>query len=167
MPLFRSTREPTDPLVADLTAALDADRVRADGAQRSLAAHDASVFDGGVAGPGSVAGANLANNASATDAEVVTFTPSDAEAAFEAVTAANISGATFVEDGLIPDDTGPWFRFDFLSNNLVANPEVTVELNGTLVSSLERPDKVSGFIAIQRAVGGRVAFSRVSLAPVQ
>ena len=32
MPLFRSTREPTDPLVADLTAALDADRVRADGA---------------------------------------------------------------------------------------------------------------------------------------
>ena len=28
MPLFRSTREPTDPLVADLTAALDADRVR-------------------------------------------------------------------------------------------------------------------------------------------
>ena len=51
MPLFRSTREPTDPLVADLTAALDADRVRADGAQRSLAAHDASVFDGGVAGP--------------------------------------------------------------------------------------------------------------------
>ena len=51
MPLFRSTREPTDPLVADLTAALDADRVRADGAQRSLAAHDASVFDGGVAVP--------------------------------------------------------------------------------------------------------------------
>ena len=37
--------------VADLTAALDADRVRADGAQRSLAAHDASVFDGGIAGP--------------------------------------------------------------------------------------------------------------------
>ena len=32
MPLFHSTREPTDPLVADLTAALDADRVRADGA---------------------------------------------------------------------------------------------------------------------------------------
>ena len=51
MPLFRSKREPTDPLVADLVTALDADRVRNDGAQRSLAAHDASVFEGGVAGP--------------------------------------------------------------------------------------------------------------------
>ncbi len=34
-----------------LAAALDPDRVRDDGAQRSLAAYDASVFDGGVAGP--------------------------------------------------------------------------------------------------------------------
>ncbi len=79
-------------------------------------------LNGGVAGPGTVAGANLANNASATDAEVVLFTPSGAAAAFEAVTAADISGATFLEDGLVEDVTGPWFRFDFLSNNLVANP---------------------------------------------
>ena len=35
----------------DLEAALSPDRVRNDGAQRSLAAADASVFDGGVAGP--------------------------------------------------------------------------------------------------------------------
>ena len=35
----------------ELEAALSPDRVRNDGAQRSLAAADASVFDGGVAGP--------------------------------------------------------------------------------------------------------------------
>ncbi len=40
-----------DPLVADLAASLSADRVRTDGASRSLLSHDASVFDGGVAGP--------------------------------------------------------------------------------------------------------------------
>ena len=38
-------------LVADLEAALSADRVHNDGAQRTLLAHDASVFEGGVAGP--------------------------------------------------------------------------------------------------------------------
>jgi len=80
------------------------------------------TLNGGVAGPGSVAGANLANNSAATDTEVVSFTPADAEAAFAAVTATDISGASFVEDGLVEDVTGPWFRFDFLSNNLVANP---------------------------------------------
>ncbi|MEM7140243.1 MAG: FAD-linked oxidase C-terminal domain-containing protein [Actinomycetota bacterium] len=40
-----------DPLVDDLRAALDADRVRVDGAERALMAKDASVFGGGVAGP--------------------------------------------------------------------------------------------------------------------
>ncbi len=40
-----------DPLVTDLVAALDPDRVRVDGAHRSLLSHDASVFEGGVAGP--------------------------------------------------------------------------------------------------------------------
>ena len=37
--------------MADLVSALGVDKVRNDGAQRSLAAADASVFDGGVAGP--------------------------------------------------------------------------------------------------------------------
>lgn len=41
----------TDPLVAELRAALDDDRVRVDGAERALMAKDASVFGGGVAGP--------------------------------------------------------------------------------------------------------------------
>jgi len=40
-----------DPLVAALQAELSPDRVRNDGAERSLASHDASVFEGGVAGP--------------------------------------------------------------------------------------------------------------------
>ena len=62
-------------------------------------------LNGGVAGPGTVAGANLANNASATDAEVVLFTPSGAAAAFEAVTAADISGATFLEEGMCTTNT--------------------------------------------------------------
>jgi len=40
-----------DPVVAELRAALAPDRVRYDGAQRSLLSHDASIYDGGVAGP--------------------------------------------------------------------------------------------------------------------
>ncbi len=47
----RSSAADSDPLVADLRAALAPDRVRNDGAERSLLSHDASVFDGGVAGP--------------------------------------------------------------------------------------------------------------------
>lgn len=50
MSIFRRRRS-ADPLVADLEAALEPSRVRADGAQRSLTSHDASVFDGGVSGP--------------------------------------------------------------------------------------------------------------------
>jgi glycolate oxidase len=40
-----------DPLVAELRAALAPERVRFDGAERSLFAHDASVFEGGLSGP--------------------------------------------------------------------------------------------------------------------
>ena len=40
-----------DPLVADLQDAIGADRVRDDAAERALLRRDASVFDGGVAGP--------------------------------------------------------------------------------------------------------------------
>ncbi len=79
-------------------------------------------LNGGVAGPGSVAGANLRNNADATETQVVALTMADADAAFEAVTAADIAGATFAEDGLIPDPGASWFRFDPGSGGLVANP---------------------------------------------
>ena len=41
----------SDPLVADLEAALAPARVHLDGAERSLLSHDASVIDGGGAGP--------------------------------------------------------------------------------------------------------------------
>jgi glycolate oxidase len=41
----------SDPLVADLVAALSSDRVRADSAERALLARDASVFRGGFCGP--------------------------------------------------------------------------------------------------------------------
>ena len=44
-------RPALDPLAADLIAALTAGQVRTDGAERALLSHDASVFDGGVAGP--------------------------------------------------------------------------------------------------------------------
>ncbi len=40
-----------DPLLDQLRGALTADRVHLDGVQRSLLSHDASVFEGGVAGP--------------------------------------------------------------------------------------------------------------------
>jgi len=43
--------EKSDPLILDLQTALSADRVKMDGAQRSLLSRDASVFDGGVSGP--------------------------------------------------------------------------------------------------------------------
>ena len=43
--------QPTDPVVAELSAALEPDRVRYDGAQRSLLGRDASIYDGGVSGP--------------------------------------------------------------------------------------------------------------------
>ncbi|MEM7092385.1 MAG: FAD-linked oxidase C-terminal domain-containing protein [Actinomycetota bacterium] len=40
-----------DPVVDELRSALAPARVRYDGAERSLLSHDASIFDGGVAGP--------------------------------------------------------------------------------------------------------------------
>jgi hypothetical protein len=78
-------------------------------------------LNGGVAGPGEVSGANLENNADATAEEVVAFTVADGEAAFDAVTEADIAGVTFVEEGLVEDLTGPWFRFDPIAGTLVAN----------------------------------------------
>lgn len=43
--------EPADPLLADLREALSPDRVRTDGSQRSLLGKDASIYQGGNAGP--------------------------------------------------------------------------------------------------------------------
>lgn len=49
--LDRLSDDRSDPVVAELRAALSYERVRYDGAQRSLLGRDASVFDGGVSGP--------------------------------------------------------------------------------------------------------------------
>lgn len=80
-------------------------------------------LNGGVAGPGSVSAVNLGNNASASAEEIVALTEQDGEAAFEAVTEADIPAAgSFMEDGLAPDPGASWFRFDPVSGSLVANP---------------------------------------------
>lgn len=79
-------------------------------------------LNGGVAGPGSVSAVSLGNNADLTADQVTALTPQDGEAAFAAVTEADIPAAGFVEDALAPE-TGPsWFRFDRQSGAIVANP---------------------------------------------
>lgn len=78
-------------------------------------------LNGGVAGPGDVAAANLENNATASGSEVTAFTMADGDAAWDAVTAADIDGVTFVEDGIIEDLSGPWFVFSPMAGTLAAN----------------------------------------------
>lgn len=78
-------------------------------------------LNGGVAGPGDVAAANLLSNGDATDTEVAAFTMVDADAAWEAVTVEDIAGVTFIEDGIIEDMSGPWFVFDPMAQTLAAN----------------------------------------------
>jgi len=48
---LRRRHAPADPLVVALQDVLDPQRVRNDGAERSLTSHDASVFAGGLSGP--------------------------------------------------------------------------------------------------------------------
>ena len=80
-------------------------------------------LNGGVAGPGSVVGHNLGDNSSLSAEEVAALTPADGEAAFAAVTDAHIpSSSAFVEEELVPDPGGRWFRYDPISGTLVANP---------------------------------------------
>ena len=79
-------------------------------------------LNGGVAGPGSVSAVSLGNNAGLTADQIAALTPEDGEAAFAAVTAAEIPAGGFVEDALAPE-TGPsWFRFDPQVGLIVANP---------------------------------------------
>lgn len=80
-------------------------------------------LNGGVAGPGDVAGYGLGNNSALTDVQVTALTEADGDAAFAAVTEADIPAASaFEEDGLLPDPGASWFRFDPQAGNLVANP---------------------------------------------
>lgn len=81
-------------------------------------------LNGGVAGPGDVAGYNVRNHAAATGPAVAAFTMADADAAWEAVSAADIATAVFEEDDIVEDANGSWFRFDAAAGSLVANPVV-------------------------------------------
>lgn len=82
-------------------------------------------LNSGVSGPGSVSGYNLGNNAGASADQVVALTPEDGEAAFRAVTEADIpASSAFLEDGLAPDPGSSWFRFDPQAGTLVADPRV-------------------------------------------
>lgn len=87
-------------------------------------------LNGGVAGPAGVAGANLRNNADASAEQVLAFTAADGQAAFGAVTEADISGAQFTTDGLIEDEGGSWFRFSPQVGNLVADPSAAWMVRG-------------------------------------
>ena len=80
-------------------------------------------LNGGVSGPGSVSGHNLGNNAGASGDQVAALTPEDGEAAFQAVTEADIpASSAFIEDGLAPDPGSTWFRFDPQAGTLAADP---------------------------------------------
>ena len=82
-------------------------------------------LNGGVSGPGSVAGYNIGNNAGAAGEEVTAMTAEDGRAAFEAVTEADIpASSSFTEDGVAPDPGSSWFRFDPRIGTLVADPRV-------------------------------------------
>lgn len=117
-------------------------------------------LNGGVAGPGSVSAAGLGNNAGLTADEVAALTPQDGEAAFAAVTAADIPAAGFIEDALVPE-TGPsWFRPDPRSGSIVANPGAAWKLR-------EGSGRGYGVIRIvdiamqgERPVGATIQFRR-------
>jgi hypothetical protein len=76
-------------------------------------------LNGGVSGPGSVAGVNLENNAALDSAAVLALTSADADTAFAAVTEDDIAGASFVEDGIV-EDPAAWLSFGPMGP--VANP---------------------------------------------
>jgi len=82
-------------------------------------------LNGGVAGPGTVSGFNLGNNADLAAEEIAELTSDDGVDAFRAVTEADMpASSSFTEDELMPDPGGTWFRFDPRSGTLVANPRV-------------------------------------------
>lgn len=79
-------------------------------------------LNGGVAGGKGVVGYNLENNATATNEQVLAFTPENQLAAFEAIDGGDVpADAEFDGEGLGPDYS-TWFRFDPVSGGLVANP---------------------------------------------
>ena len=60
------------------------------------------------------------------------------------------------------DTLGRWNQYDIV----VTNQTIDVMLNNVLVSQLESPDKLSGFIALQRNMMGEARFRRLRLEPL-
>ena len=59
------------------------------------------------------------------------------------------------------DTLGRWNYYDIL----VTPEAISVSLNGKKVSSLDLPNKSSGFVALQREKGGRVRFRKMTVQP--
>lgn len=89
-------------------------------------------LNGGVAGPGSVAGINLGNHADLTDEEIAGLTAEEGHGAFRAVTDDDIpASSSFTEDVLVPDPGATWFRFDPQVGTVIANPRVAWKVRGS------------------------------------
>jgi len=79
-------------------------------------------LNGGVSGPGSVDGYNLANNQTATDVQIVQFTAENQQAVFDGVGLSDVPASNlFVEDGLVPNPAS-WFFFNPAISTLSADP---------------------------------------------
>jgi hypothetical protein len=112
-------------------------------------------LNSGVAGPKSVLGYSLENNADATDEQVLAFTPENQLAAFEAVDAGDVPDeASFTAEGLGPD-LSTWFRFDPVSGGLVANPAAAWKLRRS-------GGTVYGVIRVKRIVATSEALDSVT-----
>jgi hypothetical protein len=117
------------------------------------------MLNGGAAGPGGVVGTCLCQNAAASDAEIVAFTPESELADFDAVTEADIPAASeFQEDALVPAIHG-WYAGE--GTAAVAAPEnvwlVRLQAGTSFakvhVTSLASPDaEHAGQVTLEYAV---------------
>jgi hypothetical protein len=111
-------------------------------------------LNGGVAGGKDVLGFNLANHANADTATILGFTPENQLAAFDSVGENAIPDeAAFTAEGLGPDFSS-WFRFDPVSNGLVANPAAAWKLRRSASAQY-------ALIRVKRIVASNVALDSV------
>lgn len=111
-------------------------------------------LNSGVAGTKGVLGYNLANNAGADTAALLSFTPENQLAAFNAVGEADIpDDGSFAAEGLGPDFSS-WFRFDPVANGLVANPQAAWKLRRSASAQY-------ALIRVKRIVASDVALDSV------
>ena len=89
------------------------------------------MLNGGAAGPGSVVGHCLCQNASATDAQVQAMTPQNQRAVFDAVTLADVptSAQAWDSDALDPAIAG-WYAYDMTTHQVNAVPTRVWQLRG-------------------------------------